>query len=251
MINFSVFKRSCIQLDKDRCNHFSHFTQCHILNCPLFSQTTPIATKKAIRKQLAETIKFSVQDFDSVKQQSTLDLIQQAKKKKSSLPPKKRLSKVIIKPIERLVCFRCDKHITNENYSCFTDNQGNMLYFHTSEECRIPKSELKSIRETFLKNLKRKREPRLFDRIFEIEKRLNKGIDEFVLSIKAILPNKQNNTSSIKEEIIIKEEIKKKVLSSHNCFICGSTLTLQCIDTPIGVICFCPKHSPKTLTVIE
>lgn len=114
-----------------------------------------------------------------------------------------------------------DKETNNHdgNYSCFADDDGVLLYYHSSEDCPLSKKALASARENFLNSLTEKQRTNekhtsLIEKMFQIEKRINRGIDEFVLSIKARIPKQQKNEHSfhdvVEDGLIIEEEIVKK-----------------------------------------
>ncbi len=149
-----MIAESCLYRNRAQCSYWNIETQCHFLSCPLFSLDIPEANRLALKKQIIDSVQFDIEDFESTST-SIRDLIDKVRnsnpvqKSSDNIP---RLSVVVEKQVQRMICFVCGESIVDDRYSTVRDPNGVILYFHSKGEC-IPRIEnLNGTRERWLKN---------------------------------------------------------------------------------------------------
>jgi hypothetical protein len=152
MDKFKEIRTNCIYRLNKRCSYWTDNTQCHLLSCPIFSRIISKKEKNAIKKQVSDSVKFSVRDFDK-DNTSAVDLIK--KVRSNDLIHQKDLAPVkgavmVEKQVERMICIVCGEPITDDKYSTIRDPSNTLIYIHSKGKCKPRKDGIPRVRKEWL-----------------------------------------------------------------------------------------------------
>ncbi len=152
MNEYNEIRKNCFYRINKRCSYWTDDTQCHLLSCPIFSGSSSKKVKSAIKKQVSDSVKFNVSDFDT-DAKSANDLIKEVrsndlKYQKDQIPSKKAI--IVEKKVERMICIVCGKAITDDKYSTIRDPSDTLIYIHSKGKCKPRKDGVPKVREEWL-----------------------------------------------------------------------------------------------------
>lgn len=259
---FKEMKQVCSFLSNKGCKYWPDSTECHFFNCPLYSFKTSQKEKQAIKKRLNDSVYFSVDLFDSVTNNSTLELIQEARQRHPIHSPC-RISTLVSSKIQRMHCISCGKIISEDDYTTIQDPKGILLYFHSSCESRL--SGVSLAREDWLSYRTEHKTKTGKSLSIPNTKQINKMLkflDGQVTKLKKIIKAPSTPITKQKKEpakapstpIMKQKKEPAKALSLSKCFLCSSSLfsvKSYSYQSPSGVIIkFCKNCSPKSLIIV-
>ena len=152
MNEYNEISKNCIYRINKRCSYWTDDTQCHLFSCPIFSSSISKKTKSGIRKQVSDSVKFNVHDFDK-DNTSAYDLMKEVrsndlKYQKDQIPVKEAI--IVEKKIERMMCIACGKVITDDKYSTIRGPSNTLIYIHSKGKCKPRKDGVIKVREEWL-----------------------------------------------------------------------------------------------------
>ncbi|MHA2307117.1 MAG: hypothetical protein ACXACU_17190 [Candidatus Hodarchaeales archaeon] len=125
MDKFKEIRTNCFYRLNKRCSYWTDNTQCHLLSCPIFSRIISKKEKNAIKKQVSDSVKFSVRDFDK-DNTSAVDLIK--KVRSNDLIHQKDLAPV----------------------TTIRDPSNTLIYIHSKGKCKPRKDGIPRVRKEWL-----------------------------------------------------------------------------------------------------